>query len=1171
MKQFILITIILLSIVGEFTIAQEEGDSSFSITNEAKVLDSRMMVDKLNKSLREKQVALKKLSTQFEEAKLKLEIASERNEDLALELSADKKSRYSNLESASKAKLTAFAQNAEYLRDRITHRDVELGKAEARITVLEAQIASYRTASLQSGDSTHSSSLITSRLKSLEKQHRLQTDALNKLIQGQMNVSSINNQKHETETVQLKQQLEAVRAKNASLIKASESKDQELAQLKRQMDEALGAHQQSIVKLETQLKASNSNASSLKNLQIKHQVAQNLVEAQKAELLNFKSQKPVVVNQIAKDEGSDPEKVAHLNNRLLEAQKSLRNLAATNGALEKEVAVLKQQDDVASSKQLEAATQKHLDAQAVIRSLKLEIESKKAKTESNLKLVGERDEKIKGLQTLVAGLRSRITTAEANGQDSVELTKQNEALRIEVEKSKATLAKKDEEIQLLNHKIDLQGKQLVKEIGLHSNNMQMLTSFRNKHSDLSKELVAVERSTTSTQELSKELKSLQSKLDSTKTSNNDLKKRIADLEQQLKLKRVEHQKSEEKLKTLLVTQKEASAKFQALSITRDKEASTSAAKLQNSIAELLSVKKQNSELETKLQSGLEGLQKEKTELVEKLAVLTSERAQVDSHFTSLKEKKQASDVELVKALAEREDLQKLIRQQDAELLIMSSKVTSAGELDNQLTSLQQKLKTTEETTEGVKVELKAANEKLQQKQSSYEKAKAELDTIKQSSIDAKKLLEEKNLELSKIQKLHNTTLAEHKEALEQLEEKDSQLADLLEACNTNVTDKEEALKLVEAKKLELAGLKKAKEDAIEAKQKALKQLESTQVESKKSTQLLNASLAGLTTQINSLSEDKNLKLASLSTEKSQLKTQLEQSQKTLQAVQTEKASLSKTLKAELAEKQALAALLKKEKEAKLKLSSQLEKKDHEATRLAKLGDTKAIEIASAHKQNQQYTAKLKGLETKLADTRTAKQKLEAMVEQLTAQKDQVTKASQTKQIELEANIAKSDEGLMQLSKELATLRKQIKTNEDALKQEQSKSVQLTAALEEQMSIQTNTREILYGIDPVFFASAQDIDYVQRATVLNQVKKILRIYPNAKFRVTGHTDNKGDAETNLYLSKSRAEKFVTYLVANGVEAERITHLGIGQNRPIGDNNTWEGRAKNRRVEVEVYSD
>ena len=86
--------------------------------------------------------------------------------------------------------------------------------------------------------------------------------------------------------------------------------------------------------------------------------------------------------------------------------------------------------------------------------------------------------------------------------------------------------------------------------------------------------------------------------------------------------------------------------------------------------------------------------------------------------------------------------------------------------------------------------------------------------------------------------------------------------------------------------------------------------------------------------------------------------------------------------------------------------------------------------------------------------------------------------------------------------------------------------------------------------------------------LNLLASMLKENPDYKININGYTDNVGSAASNLLLSHARAENVKAYLVKQGVDESRITSEGFGQEDPIDDNNTAEGRAKNRRVEFLV---
>jgi len=70
------------------------------------------------------------------------------------------------------------------------------------------------------------------------------------------------------------------------------------------------------------------------------------------------------------------------------------------------------------------------------------------------------------------------------------------------------------------------------------------------------------------------------------------------------------------------------------------------------------------------------------------------------------------------------------------------------------------------------------------------------------------------------------------------------------------------------------------------------------------------------------------------------------------------------------------------------------------------------------------------------------------------------------------------------------------------------------------------------------------------------------------QLVGHTDNTGSAEANQKLSLDRADAVKQMLVNGEVAGDRISTAGYGQDRPIGSNDTEEGRAKNRRIELVV---
>ena len=83
--------------------------------------------------------------------------------------------------------------------------------------------------------------------------------------------------------------------------------------------------------------------------------------------------------------------------------------------------------------------------------------------------------------------------------------------------------------------------------------------------------------------------------------------------------------------------------------------------------------------------------------------------------------------------------------------------------------------------------------------------------------------------------------------------------------------------------------------------------------------------------------------------------------------------------------------------------------------------------------------------------------------------------------------------------------------------------------------------------------------------LNEIAKLMKDHSDLKFEIDGHTDSDGSADANIKLSQQRADAVKAKLIELGVEASRLTTSGFGESKPIGTNDTSEGKANNRRVE------
>ena len=93
---------------------------------------------------------------------------------------------------------------------------------------------------------------------------------------------------------------------------------------------------------------------------------------------------------------------------------------------------------------------------------------------------------------------------------------------------------------------------------------------------------------------------------------------------------------------------------------------------------------------------------------------------------------------------------------------------------------------------------------------------------------------------------------------------------------------------------------------------------------------------------------------------------------------------------------------------------------------------------------------------------------------------------------------------------------------------------------------------------------------ESTAILDRAVGLLSEHSGLKVEVAGHTDSRGAEDYNERLSDARAKVVYEYLIANGIDAERLTWRGYGESMPIDSNETDEGRAENRRTELRILS-
>lgn len=118
---------------------------------------------------------------------------------------------------------------------------------------------------------------------------------------------------------------------------------------------------------------------------------------------------------------------------------------------------------------------------------------------------------------------------------------------------------------------------------------------------------------------------------------------------------------------------------------------------------------------------------------------------------------------------------------------------------------------------------------------------------------------------------------------------------------------------------------------------------------------------------------------------------------------------------------------------------------------------------------------------------------------------------------------------------------------------------------EVMEIKTAEKGKSIVLNNIYYATGAEELYPQSYVILDEFAEFLIDHPNMKVEIQGHTDNVGNAAENMKLSQHRADNVVKYLIEKKVNADNLTAKGYGPTKPISDNTSVEGKAKNRRTE------
>ena len=114
-------------------------------------------------------------------------------------------------------------------------------------------------------------------------------------------------------------------------------------------------------------------------------------------------------------------------------------------------------------------------------------------------------------------------------------------------------------------------------------------------------------------------------------------------------------------------------------------------------------------------------------------------------------------------------------------------------------------------------------------------------------------------------------------------------------------------------------------------------------------------------------------------------------------------------------------------------------------------------------------------------------------------------------------------------------------------------------------------DILISAHGFQFASGQSEILTVNFQLMSKITQAIKLFPEAQIQVSGHTDATGDDAINQIISEARALKVAKFLVdLGGIQIKNITARGYGETRPVASNDTFLGRAENRRVEIKIMN-
>jgi len=241
--------------------------------------------------------------------------------------------------------------------------------------------------------------------------------------------------------------------------------------------------------------------------------------------------------------------------------------------------------------------------------------------------------------------------------------------------------------------------------------------------------------------------------------------------------------------------------------------------------------------------------------------------------------------------------------------------------------------------------------------------------------------------------------------------------------------------------------------------------------------------------------------------------------------------------------------------------------DAYAGRVGKKGDVPELSRRTLSLANDAVRAAVKQIEAQQAQEQEAKRLSEL------AQKQAETEAEKAARLKTEADLTQVQKERKALEVEVARVqseKRQVEADREAIKRDRDAlAARLSGALGKVSATERTGRGLVVSLSGgILFETGKSALKTDAKVSLAKLAGILLMIQNTNIQVEGHTDSTGSEETNAKLSLERASAVRDFLKSQGVEESRMSAKGLAATQPVAPNETAEGRAKNRRVEIVV---